>query len=133
MKLNELDTLIPQYALNKQELDCYKKICDQENAQIKDIMRDFAVQKYEADGYKASYTVSKRETMNEDILLEIAHKYNLDCVIKTKEYIDFDELENQIYNGAITEDILMQMDKAKEIKEVVTLRVTKIKKQKGEN
>lgn len=127
MKMNDLDTLIPQYAANKSELDSYKKICDKENAQIKEIMRDLVLSNYTAGGYKASYTVQHRESMNEDVLLEIAHHYGIPEIVKTKEYIDFDALENAIYNGKISQDILVEMDKAKEVKEVVTLRVSKVK------
>ena len=129
MKLNDLDKLIPQYALNKAEADSYKKICEKENAQIKAMMKDFAVQNYEAGGYKASYSVSTRESMNEEMLLEIAHQHGISEIVKTKEYIDFDALENAIYNGKISNDVLMEMNKAKEVKEVVTLRVTKIKRE----
>lgn len=132
MKLNDLDTLIPQYAMNKAELDGYKKICDKENAQIKSIMKDFVVDKYEAGGYKASYSVSTRETMNEDRLLEIAHNFGIPEIVKTKEYIDFDALEKAIYDGKISKEILLEMDKAKEVKEVVTLRITKVKKKEEE-
>lgn len=127
MKMNDLDTLIPQYAANKSELDSYKKICDKENTQIKEIMKDFVLSNYTVGGYKASYVIQHRESMNEDILLEIAHQYNIQDIIKTKEYIDFDALENAIYNGKISQDILVEMDKAKEVKEVVTLRVSKVK------
>lgn len=130
MKLNDLDKLIPQYAANKNELDSYKKICDKENAQIKAIMKDFVVTGYEAGGYKASYIVSKRETLNEEKLLEIAHQLGISEIVKTKEYIDFDALEKAIYDGKISDDILLEMNKAKEVKEVVTLRVTKIKQEK---
>ena len=135
MKLNDLDVLIPQYAENKSEMDSYKKICDKENAQIKSIMKDFVVDKYEAGGYRASYSVSTRETMNEEMLLEILDKNvpsNLG-VVKTKEYVDFDALEKAIYDGKISEETLLEMDKAKEVKEVVTLRVTKIKEKKQED
>lgn len=128
-KLNDLDELIPRYAINKAEADSYKKICDRENAQIKAVMADFAVQQYEAGGYKATYSVSTRESMNEDKLLEIAHIYGIPEIVKTKEYIDFDALEDAIYNNRISNEILMEMDKAKEVKEVVTLRVTKKKEQ----
>ena len=127
MNLNELDTLIPQYAQNKADLDSYKKICDEENKRIKAIMENYALQHCEAGGYKAVYTVQKRESMNEDKLLEIAHQYGIPEIVKTKEYIDFDALESAIYNGHISQDILLEMDKAKETKEVVTLRVSKIK------
>ena len=129
MKLNDLDKLIPQYASNKSELDNYKKICDKENAQIKAIMKDFAVQNYEADGYVASYSISQRETLNEEMLLEIAHRYGIPEIVKVKEYIDFDALERAIYNNKISDDVLLEMDKAKETKEVVTLRVKKKKQE----
>lgn len=132
MSLNDLDVLIPQYAENKTELDSYKKICDKENAQIKSIMADLVVDKYETGGYRASYSISKRETMNEEILLDIAHHYGIQEIVKTKEYIDFDALEKAIYDGNISDEILLEMDKAKEVKEVVTLRVTKVKEKKEE-
>ena len=131
-KLNDLDTLIPQYAANKSELDSYKKICDKENAQIKAIMKDFVVPSYKAGGYKATYSIQERESMNEDVLLDIAHHFGISEIVKTKEYIDFDVLEKAIYDGKISDDVLLEMNKAKEVKEVVTLRVTKIKNKETE-
>lgn len=130
MKLQDLDTLIPQYAANKAEMDDYKKICDRENAEIKSIMKDFVVSSYEASGYKATYSVSERTSMNEEMLLDIAHNYNIPGIVKTKEYIDYDALEKAIYDGEISEEILLEMDKAKTVKEVVTLRVSKVKQKK---
>ena len=131
MKLETLDKLIPQYAANKSELDGYKKICDKENAQIKAIMSNLAVQHYEAGEYKASYSIQKRESVNEEMLLEIIHSHEHECnvssIIKTKEYIDFDALENAIYNGLIPEDVVSEMGKATEVKEVPVLKVTKLK------
>lgn len=125
--MNRLDELIPKYASNKAELDAYKKLCDKENTEIKAIMKDFAIQKYEAGQYKATYTVSQRETMDEEILLEIAHQFGIPEIVKTKEYIDFDALENAIYNGKISPEILSEMDRARSVKEVVTLRISKKK------
>lgn len=128
--MKRLDELIPQYASNKNEMDAYKKLCDKENAEIKSIMKDLALQKYEAGEYKATYTISKRETMDEEILLEIAHQFGIPEIVKTKEYIDFDALENAIYNGKISPEILTEMDRARSVKEVVTLRISK---KKGDN
>lgn len=130
----QLDELIPIYAANKLELDSYTKLCKDENSQIKKLMAELNTEyegKYATGKYKASYSISKRETMNEDILLDIAHKYNIE-VIKTKEYIDYDKLESLIYNGNLSKDILLEMNKAKEVKIVETLRVSEIKKKKGE-
>ena len=127
MKLSDLDELIPRYAANKAEADSYKKLCEKENAEIKSIMKSFVVQTYQAGGYKASYSVSKRESMNEEMLLQIAHMHGIPEIVKTKEYIDYDALEHAIYNGQISDEVLMEMDKAKEVKEVVTLRIAKVK------
>jgi len=131
MELKTLDSLIPQYAANKREQDSYKKLCDKENAQIKAIMQDYAVPQYIAGGYKATYTIQKRETVDEEMLIEIL-KRNGECegIIKTKEYIDFDALENAIYHNRIPEDILTQMAEATEVKEVPILKVTKMKEKK---
>ena len=122
-----LDKLIPQYAKNKQEMDDYKKICDKENAQIKELMSSEGITEKEAGGYIAKYSVQQRESMNEAMLLEIAHQHGIPEIVKTKEYIDFDALEDAIYKGLISREVLLEMDKAKEVKEVVVLKVSKIK------
>lgn len=122
-----LEELIPRYALNKSELDAYKKLCDTDNAKIKEMMLQSQEKKHEAGDYVATVTVSERETMNEEMLLEIAHHYGVSEIVKTKEYIDFDALEDAIYNGRIPQDILLQMNKARQVKEVVTLKVSKKK------
>lgn len=132
-KLKLLDALVPAYALNKGELDSYKKICDRENSQIKDIMTTLALQHYEVEGYKINCVTQHREKLDEDVLISIIRnapgiEYLKSDIIKTKEYIDFDALEKAIYDGKISDDLLLEMDKAKEIKDVVTLKVTKLKK-----
>lgn len=139
MKLEDLDKLIPQYALNKSEFDSYKKLCDKENAQIKAIMAEFKKDEYPAGDYVASYSVSQRESINEEILLSlftsvpsfvsVAEQYK---IVKTKSYIDFDALEKALYDEALSKDQIMDIDKARETKEVVTLRIKKRKKQEDE-
>lgn len=129
-----LEELIPRYALNKSELDAYKKLCDTDNAKIKEMMLQSQEKKHEAGDYVATVTVSERETMNEEMLISlftsvpsfvsICDKYN---IVKTKEYIDYDALENAIYNGRIPQDMLLQMNEARQVKEVVTLKVSKKK------
>lgn len=123
----KLDTLIPQYAENKNMLDDYKKICDKENKQIKKLMTDDT---YETGGYKATKSIQTRESFNEDRFLAIAslHRVFRDIgIIKTKEYVDIEALESAIYKGMLDKETLMEIDKCRESKEVVTLKVTKIK------
>ena len=126
----DLKELVLLYAHTKAEMDDYKKLCDKHNKEIKKLMSEQNLNKFEADEYTANYQVQKRETMNEDMLLQIAHSYNLNNIIKTKEYIDFDELESAIYKGDISPDILAEMNKAREIKEVEVLKITKAKEKK---
>lgn len=128
-RINNLDTLIPAYAKNKAMLDDYKKICDDENKQIKELMDEGS---YETNGWKATKSIQHRETMNEDKLLDLLRKagFSQSSIIKTKEYVDMDELESAIYKGLIEKDILLEIDKCRESKEVITLKVTKIKEKK---
>lgn len=140
IEIESLETIIPRYANNKAELDSYDKLCKKDNAKIKELMLGMKLSEKEVDGYKATCTVSNRETMKEDVLLayftsvpafvELAEKFN---IVKTKPYIDFDALENAIYKNALTTEQLLELDKAKESKEVVTLRISKVKKTKGES
>ena len=138
--LNELDNLIPSYFLNKQELNNYDKICKAENTKIKQIMEKLTLQHYETDQYKATRTVSERTNMDEDILLSILAESDdllkiatTAGIIKTKEYVDFDALENAIYKEMFNADQMLELNKAVTTKEVVTLKVSKIKKKKGED
>lgn len=128
-----LDTLIPQYAENKSLLDDYKKICDEENKQIKDMMEEGS---YEAGGWKATKSVTTRDSMNEEKLLDVLTQNKLyqlpykDKIIKTKTYVDMDALESAIYKGLIPKEVLLKIDKCRESKEVVTLRISKVKEKK---
>lgn len=122
-----LDELIPAYAQNKNELDSYKKICDSENSQIKEKMLEIGQDEYSAGGYKAKRIVSERVSMNEDKLLAVMKKHYLVQVIKTREYVDMDALEDYLYH--IDEDdnkeLLAEIDKCREVKEVVQLRISR--------
>ena len=124
-KTPNLDTLIPQYAENKSLMDDYKKICDEENKQIKELMDEGS---YEAGGYKATKSVQVRESMNEDKLLDVLRHYTFGAeVIKSKSYVDMDVLESLIYKGKLSKEVLMEIDKCREKKEVVTLRISRVK------
>lgn len=130
MELATLDKLIPQYAANKREKDSYEKICNAENAEIKAIMRSFVVQKYTAGGYNATYSIQNRETIDEEAMLEILKESGITNVVKTKEYIDFDALENVIYHNLIPDDVLQKLNTTKSVKRVEVLKITKAKEKK---
>lgn len=128
MRPATLDELIPSYAENKIELDNYKKICDGQNAEIKKRLEELGENEYTAGGYVAKRTVSERESMNEERLLEMLKKHNVPGVIKTKEYVDMDALEGYLYNTELSDEMAADLDSCREVKEVVQLRITKEKK-----
>ena len=127
--MNKLEELVVTYALNKNELDSYKKICDRENAEIKARMAELDMNEVLAGDYVAKLTIQKRETMDEDMLLEVLRNNNYTNVIRTKEYVDMDLLEREIYNGNVDKDTLVAMQKCKSVKEVPTLKIVKAKKE----
>jgi len=128
--MSNLEQLIDAYALNKNELDSYKKLCDAENAEIKALMTELEIDKAHTEDYTATLIVQHRETMDEDMLLEVLHNSGYaDLVIRTKEYVDMDLLEDAIYHDKIDKDTLLAMQKCKEVKEVPTLKISKRKKE----
>ena len=129
----ELEKLIPVYYDNKQNLDFYKKECDAGNAEIKKIMAEQNLKDYEVDGIVAKYVIQNKESMNEEALLKLLKEKGYTDVIKTKEYVDMDALENALYHDEIDKDTVVEMDKCKEVKEVIQLRVSKKKVKKDDN
>lgn len=116
-------------------MDKYKKLCDADNLSIKEIMADLALQHYTAGGYKVVRSVQERESIDEDLLLDLIRdipEVKVNNIIKTKEYVDFDALEAAIYNDALPKEVLLEIDKARTIKYVTTLKVSKAKKKEAE-
>lgn len=129
-----LDTLIKTYGTYNTNLKELKSIVDDNNAKIKAIMRNKGINTYSVEDWKASYTVQKRESMNEDKLLDLLkvdwkerHGDEVCPYIQTKEYVNFDALEDAIYKDSIPKNTLLQMDSCREVKEVEVLKVTKVK------
>ena len=125
-----LNTLIPVYYDDKQNLDFYKKQCDAGNAKIKELMAEQKITDFEVDGITAKYIIQKKESMDEDKLLILLKERGYENVIRTKEYVDMDALEDALYHDTIDKDTIVEMDKCKSVKEVIQLRVSKKKEKK---
>lgn len=121
----KLIELIPIYKHNKSEADNYKKLADKYCSQIKDIMLNDCMSEFVFDNIKATCTKSYREEFIEEALIQKLKDLGVNGVIKTKEYVDMDALENAIYNGDVS---AAELASCQTRKEVVTLRVTTIKK-----
>ena len=128
----QLSSLVADYGENKSTFDLLKKECDRQNAEIKTLMTELDCTEYTSGGYTAKYSVQHRESMNEDKLLELLsaedYQHYLDLgIIKQKDYIDGDALENAIYHEKIDKDILLKMDSCRETKDVPVLKISKAK------
>lgn len=130
MNNNELEELINAYRTNKQEVDDLKKVVDRQNKEIKDIMLEEDLKEFTTyNNYTAKIIVTEKDTMNEELLLSrlqvVKDKYpNL---IKTREYVDLDELENLVYNNLLDDNTISKVNSCITTKEVVQLRISKKK------
>lgn len=147
-QLETLNRIIENYYDHKVEFDACKNICDDENKKIKEEMLELEMDKICVGDITATRSVSVKESFNEDKLinlLEHSTYTNPDTgvknilistglnIVKMKPYIDMDALEDALYKGLIPEDVILMMEDCKEVKEVVTLRVTKKKKKENRN
>lgn len=127
-----LEELIPMYALNKQELDSYTKLCKEENEQIKAALVELGENEYSASGYTVKRIVAVKESMNEAKLLEVLKQNGIDVAVKTREYVDMDALEAYLYNNTPSTDLARQLEGCRTTTETVQLRLSKTKIKKGE-
>lgn len=120
-----LNSTIECFYNDKQKLDNYKKSTEEYNKEIKKLMNQLNKTEFETDnGLVAKITVQNRESFNEDKLINTLRKLGITAPIKTKEYVDMDELENEIYNGFLDAS---ELTSCKVSKEVVTLKVSERK------
>ncbi len=125
--MTTLDELILEYGNNKDLMDKTKKICDADNTAIKELMREDGLEKYTSGPYTVSYGITEKEVIDEDSMLEYLKKHLEDGndIIKTKEYIDADALENAIYQKQLPEDVVAGLSQFSTIKETEVLRLKK--------
>lgn len=121
----KLSDLLPVYEANKSQMDSYKKLVDKDNKEIKSVMLGAEMGEFIVDDIKASCSVSVREDFIEEALIAKLKEMKIRGVVKKKEYVDMDALENAIYNGKVDAASLADCQTKKE---VVTLRVTKLKR-----
>lgn len=121
--VEKLTTLLNNYGDNKKESDALKKVIDLQNAQIKEIMDSEKLHNFDTDSYSAKYSITRKETFNEEALIQVLKEAGVKSVIKKREYVDFDALENAIYHEKIDSDTLLKMNGCKEEKLIPTLRI----------
>ena len=94
-----LNDIIKDFYVEKNILDEKKKIIDGLNKQIKDVMKELDIKDFETDnGLTAKITIQNRDSLNEEKAIIKLKELGLTSAIKTKEYLDLEEIENLIYN-----------------------------------
>lgn len=120
-----LEEQIQNFYADKQQLDYYKKVTDDRNKSIKNMMQELEKTEFvTSDGIVAKMNVQKRESFIDDKLILKLKELGVTTPIKTIEVVDMDELENVIYNGNLDAS---ELTGCKQIKEVVVLKVSKKK------
>lgn len=128
-QLVELREFASNYIKDKAELDKLDKRCKSLNTSIKQLMETLKLESVEIDGKEICYSVQTRESLDEDKLLIQLKQFAPDTeCIKTKEYIDMDILENEIYHGKLSDDAMCAMDSCRNIKSIPRLDIKKVKK-----
>lgn len=125
-----LEELVPLYGEKNTECIALKKEVADLNAALKTAIKDAMQQNKDIkiDGWKCTLTVSEDVKVNEDRLLLVLKAYDVPAV-RTREYIDFDELERLIYAGSVSQDALLEMDACNEKTTKDVLRCTKLKEE----
>ena len=124
---SSLEEYVKEFYIVKNEADKYKKLADEDNKEIKKLMQNNNLTEFKTtNGLLAKITIQNRESFNEDKLIEKLKELNVKTPIKTVEVIDYDALEDAIYNNVL--DATKIID-CKQNKQVVTLKVSE---QKGE-
>ena len=122
--IKELPGIIDRFFSNKIEFDKYKKLTDTDNKTIKEVMLENKLDELPTEKCVASVSVSKRESFIEEALITKIKDMKIRGIVKKKEYVDMDALENAIYNNKIN---AADLASCQEVKEVVTLRVKAVK------
>lgn len=120
------------YAIDKAEESALKKRIENNNASIKALMELIETDEVKTmTGETVCYGVTKRESIDEEKLIKCLHTLapNTQC-IKTKEIVDMDILESEIYHNKLSEEAIDALSKCRIIKEVPTLTIKKKKKGK---
>lgn len=119
----ELNDLLDTFYMDKDILEHNKKRVETENKRIKELMSELNATEYENNrGVVAKITVQNRESFQEDRLIAKLKQLGIISPIKTVEVIDYDDLEDVIYNGMLDASILAEF---KNVKQVITLKVDK--------
>ena len=124
----KLDVLVPAYHQDNALKNQYTNSCKQMGNDIKELLLAGELKTFVSEaGVQATISITPNVEFLEDELLEHCKKLNIPGLVKTKEFVDMDVLEDAIYHGDIDPKTL----KPFQVEKPATIRLTtKIPKQK---
>ena len=125
---NELVLLIPQYYQNNTQAAQLKKIVEAGSKRIKELFEKTGYRDLMVGDLMAAVTITKKEVFNEDRLLEYIKKQKIKGLVKKREYVDMEALEDAIYHGLINP---VDLAPFQEVTETPRLTVKPFKKAAG--
>lgn len=127
-KKESLTTLIPEFGEIKSKADDFKKQAEAKNKAIKKLMAEEGITEKEVEGWQVKYLVSTSDSYDEDAMLEFMkkHKQFAEC-IKTREYIDEEVLEDLIYHGKLSKNLVASLDRFRTVKETEKLLIKRVR------
>lgn len=111
------------YEVNNQ-VKSLKKSMDVLNKNIKEQLMQENLDHVEVGGYSAKITTVSSVSFDPDILLALVKEIGRDDLIKTREYVDVDDIERLVYTGELN---AKDVAPAQILKEQVRLNVGKVK------
>ena len=131
MEKSDNELTLEEYADLYAKRKAEAKILDNElallNKRIKELMVEEDVTEVHGKTATVKYIVQNRPQFNEEMALKVLSKDEGQSCIKTKQYIDMDALENDMYNERLSEETLRALGDCTKNKEVITLTVSKAK------
>ena len=130
-QMKTLEKLVPEYVSNNAESKAYGKVATEASKSIKDILKSVNMDTINVGEYKVSITHVDKSYMDTDKLLTFVKSELSDelknKIIKTREYVDEEALENLMYKNEIDDDTKAKMAKCLVVKEELRLNVRKKK------
>lgn len=113
-QIKELEKITKEFYEHDSKIKALNKVANPLKEHIKSLMNSIGKEKYSFNGYKVSCSNVIKASFDSDILLKIAKSLGLNNLIKTKEYVDEEELERMIYKGEINAEEFLPAQKITE-------------------
>ena len=96
---------IKSYFKQKKELDKQQRSVLQLSKEIKEYLTEENLSEYDSEDLTVTITEINKDVLDEESLIPVLKK-SFPSAVKSKEYVDMDELENLVYTRQISPDFI---------------------------